>query len=109
METTDETIIGGIKREKAEEIGGEALIKILPNETYNLLFRKKDGSSMILPHIAAIFQGGDIVLSNEYSEYRWVPLKELREFEPKIENIPELVEWAVAKLSTAKDSHLIEI
>ena len=55
-ETTDRSIIDGIKREKDEEIGTGTRIKIAPNETYNLLFRKKDGNSMILPHIAAIYK-----------------------------------------------------
>jgi 8-oxo-dGTP pyrophosphatase MutT (NUDIX family) len=109
METTDQSITDGIKREKDEEIGSGALIKIVPDETYNILFRKKDGNSMILPHIAAVFQRGEIVLSDEYSEYEWVSLDKLKEFEPKIANIPELVKWAVAKLSAVNDSQLVEI
>lgn len=99
METTDETILSGIKREKDEEIGESANIKILPNETHNLLFRKKDGNSMILPHIAGVYISGDIHLNDEYSDYKWVPIAELESFEPKIENITELTNWAVQKLS----------
>lgn len=109
METTDDTIIDGIKREKDEEIGKAAKVKIVPNETYNVLFRKKDGNTMIVPHVAAIFQAGNIVLSDEYSEYRWVSLEELDDFEPKIENIPELAKWAISKLSNATDDQLVEI
>jgi ADP-ribose pyrophosphatase YjhB (NUDIX family) len=99
METTDETILVGMKREKDEEIGMRAKVNILPNETYNLLFRKKDGNAMILPHIACVYLSGDIDLSEEYSEYQWVPVASLNEFEPKIENIPELTQWAVRKLT----------
>jgi 8-oxo-dGTP pyrophosphatase MutT (NUDIX family) len=109
LETTDKTILDGIKREKDEEIGHAAKIKIYPNETYNLLFRKKDGSSMILPHIPALFVGGEITLSNEYSEYKWVKISELNSFEPKIENIAELTNWAVNRLALIADYLLIEI
>ena len=98
METSDETILAGMKREKDEEIGANTKVNILPNETYNLLFRKKDGNTMILPHVAGIYISGDIDLNEEYSDYQWVPIASLGEFEPKIENIPELTQWAVHKL-----------
>jgi len=109
METTDNTITDGIKREKDEEIGVATIINILPNETYNVLFRKSDGNSMILPHIAAIFRSGEIILSDEYSDFKWVPIEELDTFEPKIENVPVLVKWAVSKLSAITDNLLVEI
>lgn len=99
METTDESILAGMKREKDEEIGAGAKVKVLPNETYNLLFRKKDGNSMVLPHIAGVYVSGEIQLNDEYSDYRWVPINELESFEPKIENIPQLTAWAAQKLS----------
>lgn len=103
METTDASILAGMKREKDEEIGGSATIKILPNETYNLLFRKKDGNSMIIPHIAGIFVSGKIQLNDEYSDYKWVPIAELETFKPKIENIPQITQWAIQKLSAPID------
>jgi len=103
METTDESLLAGMKREKDEEIGSAAKIKVLPNETYNLIFRKQDGNSMILPHIAGIYVSGEIQLSDEYSDYKWVPISELETFEPKIENIPELTQWALQKLSSSTD------
>ncbi|HET7638483.1 MAG TPA: NUDIX hydrolase, partial [Ktedonobacteraceae bacterium] len=82
METTDDSILAGMKREKDEEIGQNARVAVLPDETYNLLFRKKDGNTMILPHIAGIFVGGDIELNEEYSEYKWVVIDDLEGFEP---------------------------
>lgn len=109
METTDESILAGMKREKDEEIGKEARIAVLQNETYNLLFRKKDGNSMILPHIASIFVSGTITLSDEYSEYVWVPIDELDSFEPKIQNIPELSRWAAAALRNTDPNNLVEM
>ena len=42
---------------------------------------------MVLPHYYARFIGGEITLNDEYSEYRWVNLRELDRFEPKIETV----------------------
>lgn len=109
METTDKSIIDGMRREKDEEIGPSVKIKVLPNESYNVLFKKKDGNSMILPHIAGVFQSGEILLSDEYSDYKWVPFNELGSLEPKIDNIPELAAWAAAKLSTNNSNLLVEM
>lgn len=100
METTDESFIAGMQREKTEEIGGTVRLNVLPDETYNLLFRKRDGNSMVLPHIPALYVSGEIRLSDEYSEYRWVPVAELEAFEPKIGNVPRLARWAQQKLAT---------
>lgn len=91
METTDPSIIEGLRREKNEEIGDQCRIQVYPEFSTNLLFKKKDGSSMILPHYTAIFQSGEIILNDEYSEYQWVLLTDLKTFEPKIESIPETV------------------
>jgi 8-oxo-dGTP pyrophosphatase MutT (NUDIX family) len=89
MEITDESIAAGLKREKDEEIGEQCKVRILPTHSFNLLYRKVDGKSMILPHYLAYFESGEITLSNEYSEYRWINIEDLDAFEPKIPNIPE--------------------
>jgi 8-oxo-dGTP pyrophosphatase MutT (NUDIX family) len=99
METSDDSLLAGMTREKNEEIGETALIRVLPTESYNVLFRKNDGNSMVLPHIAALWASGTITLSDEYSEYQWVQISELSSFSPMIANVPELTEWAVRKLS----------
>ena len=109
METTDVDMVAGMKREKDEEIGAEAKVKVLPSETYNIFFRKKDGSAMILPHIAATFAGGEITLSGEYSDYKWVPIAELDVFEPKISNIPFFTKWASDKLASSDVSQLVVV
>jgi len=106
METTDESMLLGMKR---EEIGPEAVVAVYPHETYNLLFRKKDGNSMILPHVAGVFVSGDITLSDEYSDYVWAPITTLDTFEPKIDNIPQLTDWAVQKVAAVDNSQLEEI
>jgi 8-oxo-dGTP pyrophosphatase MutT (NUDIX family) len=108
METTDQSLLAGMQREKNEEIGPDAVVKVLPNETYNLLFRKNDGTSMVLPHIAGVYVSGDIILNDEYSDYQWVPLDGLEAFGPKIQNIPELTAWALQKVSAA-DAEFVEI
>jgi 8-oxo-dGTP pyrophosphatase MutT (NUDIX family) len=109
MEATDSSLLLGMKREKDEEIGKAAKVAVYPVETYNLLFKKKDGHSMILPHIAGVFVTGEITLNDEYSDYQWVPIDRLADFEPKIANIPELTDWAVRKLATTGSDQLIEI
>ena len=108
METTDESLVAGMKREKDEEIGAGVRINIIPDESLNVLFRKADGNSMVLPHIAGVYISGDIYINDEYSEYRWVPLSDLGTFEPKIANIPEMARWAAHKLSEP-DVRLVEI
>jgi 8-oxo-dGTP pyrophosphatase MutT (NUDIX family) len=99
METADESLVSAMKREKDEEIGAGAVVNVLPEETYNVLFQKQDGNAMILPHIAGVYISGEIQLSNEYSEYAWVSVEVLDDFEPKVENIPSITKWALKKLS----------
>lgn len=96
MDANDKTIIASIRREKDEEIGTAARIALYPDNSYNLLFRKKDGSRMILPHYVAQYIGGEIVLNHdEYTKYQWVSVDQIHEFEPKIDTIPEVVRWAL--------------
>jgi len=109
METTDKCLIDGMKREKNEEIGSDTVIDILPNETYNKFFVKKDGHCMVLPHIAGVFKSGEIKLNNEYSELKWVSIAELEQFEPKIDGINEITIWAATKVYVANDSEFVEI
>jgi 8-oxo-dGTP pyrophosphatase MutT (NUDIX family) len=101
METTDESLLAGMQREKNEEIGPDAILRVLADETYNLLFRKKDGNAMVIPHIAALYVSGEVHINEEYSEYQWVSLTDLPTFEPKIANIPRITEWAIHKLATS--------
>lgn len=91
METTDKSLIDGLQREKNEEVGKNFKIKIYPTFSFNLLFRKKAGNAMVLPHYLAVHLKGNIKLNEEYSEYRWIPINELSKFEPKIPSIPETV------------------
>lgn len=108
VETTDADLLAGMNREKNEEVGPDFKIKLLPNESRNLLFRKKDGNAMVIPHHPALHVTGEIKLSDEYSEFKWVPLAELDAFEPKVANIPECANWALRKLSEP-DLNLVEI
>lgn len=109
MEITDSSLIDGMKREKDEEIGQDVVVKILPNETFNKYFVKKDGSCMVLPHIPGYFKSGEIKLSKEYSELKWVPLADLEHFEPKIDGINEIALWAATKVYVANESEFEEI
>jgi ADP-ribose pyrophosphatase YjhB (NUDIX family) len=109
METTDASLTAGMQREKNEEIGAGVRLRIIPSQSYNVLFRKRDGNSMVLPHIAAQYIGGTIQLSEEYSDYAWVPISQLAGFEPKIENIPQAVHWALGMLDAADEADFCEI
>lgn len=109
IETTDADIIAGIKREKTEEVGTNARILFSPQPIYNAFFRKKDKSSMVLPHHIAIYKGGDIVLNEEYSNYKWIPISELNEFSPKIETITTAVNWALRYIDTLTENDFVEI
>jgi len=109
METTDRGIIEGLLREKCEEIGTTARIRVCPGFSYNVHFVKKDGSAMIIPHYYAEYIEGAIVLSEEYSDYQWVLASELAALEPKVANIPELLEWALRVKAIAKPADFVEI
>ncbi|MDB5166236.1 MAG: hypothetical protein JWM37_308 [Candidatus Saccharibacteria bacterium] len=109
METTDETLLAGMQREKNEEVGDRVSLKVLPKESYNLLFRKQDGNSMVLPHAACVYEGGEISLNEEYSEYAWVEIDQLDSFEPKIETVVEAAAWALGRLSVATESDFVRI
>lgn len=108
METTDESFVESMKREKDEEIGENVVIEIIAKITYNILFRKKNGDSVVIAHIPARYISGDIELSDEYSDYKWVTLSELKEFEPKASNIPAIADWALNRVS-AKESKYTKI
>lgn len=95
METTDDGIIAGLKREKDEEVGTQFKVQIFHTLSYNTFFRKKDGNAMILPHYLAIHVEWDIELNEEYSEYKWVAREELDHFSPMIPNIPEITEQLI--------------
>jgi hypothetical protein len=109
METTDGSIVEGLRREKNEEVGVDFKIKIFPSFTTNGFFIKKDGNSMILPHYYAVYESGNIRLNEEYSEYKRVPLSEIKDFEPKIHTIPEVLDkLAILKeIITKTDSIII--
>jgi ADP-ribose pyrophosphatase YjhB (NUDIX family) len=109
METTDKSIIEGLKREKDEEVGENFKIKIFTKFSSNIHHVKKDGNSMILPHYLSFHESGEINLSEEYSEYKWVDIMDLESFEPKIPNIPQKVKemLEIEKLARKEDYVLI--
>jgi len=109
LETSDGSIINGIKREKNEEIGSDAKIKVALMPVYNAYYQKKDGSCMILPHHICIYESGDIKINEEYSDYKWVNIKEIRNFQPKIDTIVPAVEWALRFIDSLNDNDYQEI
>jgi hypothetical protein len=109
MEITDSSIVDGLEREKNEEVGKDFKVLVDVDASKNIYFTKNDGQKMILPHYAAIFKGGSVNLSNEYSEYAWIKLLDLKQLEPKVETIPICVDWALEVLKTVTKTKLIEI
>lgn len=109
METTDASLVEGMRREKQEEIGRRAIVLIAPHLSFNILFRKKDGSSMVLPHLYALYKGGEIDLNEEYDDYKWVAPTDLEAFEPKIETIVEAVRRARQLRQIIADDELVQI
>lgn len=109
METTDANILEGLRREKNEEVGDTFQIRINPTISYNVHFIKNSGQHMILPHYYAEHVGGDIVLSDEYDDYQWVPLSELSPFSPKVENIPQITTTVLTLKRTFQPSDFVTI
>lgn len=91
MEHKDASIVDALKREKDEEVGQAFAVKVLPHYSVDVLFTKKDGNRMILPHFYAEHLIGEISLSDEYSAFQWVELRDLGTFAPMIENLRWIV------------------
>ncbi len=91
MENTDLTIIDGLRREKNEEVGKSFKVKVFPTFSTDIIYRKKDGNIMILPHYYCIYESGQIELNEEYSDYKWIAINEIENFEPKINTIPDII------------------
>lgn len=110
-EITDESLLAGLKREKDEEIGPGARVKICWNKScYQVLYRKKDGNSMVLPHHVALFEGGRITLNpDEYAEYQWVSVADIPTFEPKIGTSTDAVTEAMRLLEILKEEDFVKI
>lgn len=110
METKDKSIIEGIKREKDEELGKDFKIKFHPTYTTNFFHIKKNGRRMILPHYYAIHVEGEVMLNKEeYSEYKWVSLDEIENFEPKIDGVPRQIQQILELKKIIKDSEFVII
>lgn len=109
MEISDNSLIAGMKREKCEEIGIDAKILIYPIFNHMVLFQKKDGHHMLIPHYYAQYVTGVIHLSDEYADYTWINIDELEAFEPKIKNIPEIVTNLLRIIPLTHKSEFVEI
>ena len=109
MENHEESFIEGLIREKNEEVGKDFRIEIYPLFTTNAIFRKKSSESMVLPHYYAKYLGGEIKLSDEYTDYKWVKIDKLDSFEPKIPTISGVVNELLKLSKIISPSDFIEI
>ncbi len=106
METTDSDLVSAMQREKNEEVGKNFKIKLYQKFSNNLTFKKKSGDYMILPHYLAKHVAGEVELNEEYSDYKWVEIKQLENFEPKINNITESVKTLLKLKKIIEDEDL---
>jgi 8-oxo-dGTP pyrophosphatase MutT (NUDIX family) len=109
LETTDQAIIEGLRREKDEEIGVNIQVSICPHTSYNVYFVKSSGQHMIVAHYYTEYLGGEIEPSDEYADYKWIPMEELQAFEPKVENIYEIALWAQNLKKILKKEDMVTI
>jgi ADP-ribose pyrophosphatase YjhB (NUDIX family) len=109
IEKTDKDLLSGIKREKDEEVGKFCIVKISLKYSTDLLFNKKDKNKMFIPHYIAIYIDGKITLSDEYSEYKWIEVKKIKEFEPKIPTIPTVLDRLLSIMPLLKEEDFEEI
>lgn len=109
-ETTDGNLVAGLQREKNEEIGELAKLKVCyMMSCYQVWYTKKNGNSMVLPHHIAIYQGGDIKLNpNEYDDYKWVALEDVGAYD-QIATTPLAVQAALRYLPMLSDDDFVEI
>ncbi|MHB1865170.1 MAG: NUDIX domain-containing protein [Candidatus Saccharimonadales bacterium] len=106
LETSDDSFVAGMKREKDEEIGEGVVIEVIPNRPHIVLYCKKDGDRVVVAHFPAIYISGTIKLSDEYSDYKWVAIEKLDVFEPKVANIPDITRWAISTIKVSKDKFI---
>ncbi len=109
MEVMDDSVVAGMQREKNEEVGVEFKIKLYPVFNTVVYFHKKDGSCMVLPHYYCQHVSGEIKLNEEYSDYKWVPLSELKSFAPKIFSIDDMVEKLLRLKPLMKEEEFVII
>ena len=72
-------------------------------------FIKKDGTNMVLPHYYARYESGEVILNEEYSDYKWVEVEKIAEFEPKVPTIGLEIEKLLRLVDLIKEEELIEI
>jgi len=90
-------------------VGENFKIKIYPIFNTMNYFVKKDGSFMVLPHYYARYESGEVNLNEEYSDYKWVEVTKLAEFEPKIFSVELMVENLLRLVDLIKEEELLLI
>jgi ADP-ribose pyrophosphatase YjhB (NUDIX family) len=109
MEHKDPSIVDAIRREKNEEVGQHFTIRLLSTVSVNILFVKKDGNRMILPHYYAVHVRGDVTLSDEYSEFKWISLEDLPTFSPMVENVKWIAPLLQRMSIQARSDDFVEV
>jgi 8-oxo-dGTP pyrophosphatase MutT (NUDIX family) len=92
MDGADPDLIASMRREKNEEIGSDARVRVLPTLAVPVHYTKPSGVKQLLLHYAAAFDGGRIDLNPyEYSEFTWTHPAGIPTIGPIVPNLPLLV------------------
>jgi hypothetical protein len=62
-----------------------------------------------LPHYYARYESGEVKLSDEYEDYKWVEVKKIAEFGPKIPTIDLMVKNLLRLVELIKEEELINL
>lgn len=66
-----------IEREKSEEIWEKAKVQMYRLLNIEEEYVKKSWDTMILPHYTWFYQWWEIIINEEYSEYKWILLEDI--------------------------------
>lgn len=90
----EETPQTGLQREILEETGLEVEVQ----EPFNVFTFKKDtGEFKIGITFLCKYLGGEVTLSDEHNEYRWIDPKEFSEMESVVSLYEEIAQYALLK------------
>jgi hypothetical protein len=64
---------------------------------------------MVVPHYIAFYKSGEIQLSDEYSNYKWVNIDKLDAFKPVIDTVPKITKEFLNLLPSFSDKNFVEI
>ncbi len=86
-----------IKREKSEEIWEKVRIKMYRLFNIEKEYVKKSWDTMILPHYVWFYEWWEIIINEEYSEYKWLWLDDINNINTIWTVIPIIKQFIIFK------------